>query len=165
MAFVNEFDIVPRVDQVYLRSIIDLYRAGYNLAPMMNAAVPPESRHIAAPVGRIADLANFLLPPLQFEEGEEEEERQNRDNENGGPPDWRLPQPEYHIVGDVVLLRKDRVSNTAGNGFVRVLRAFSLPLADYQKLLYCGTETHSRTYYNDRVGLLQQGMFNSRQTW
>ena len=33
-AFVNEFDLLPRTDQVYLRSLVDLYRASYDLQPL-----------------------------------------------------------------------------------------------------------------------------------
>ncbi|KAK3326735.1 Alpha/Beta hydrolase protein [Apodospora peruviana] len=158
LAFVNEFDIVPRVDQAYIRSLIDLYRASYNLGPLMADAVKQEDK-------KTPDLP-YVLPPLEFQfedEADDTKDGGSGQQEHEAGKVWKLPIPQYHILGDIVLLRKDRVVVDAA--VKRVLRAYSFAHDEYEKLLYVGTQTHSRTYYQDRVSLLQEGRFNDRQSW
>ncbi|KAK3389151.1 hypothetical protein B0H63DRAFT_94923 [Podospora didyma] len=165
LAFVNEFDVVPRVDQSYVRSLIDLYRAFYNLGPLMVDAVErPENENDQSESSSDSNGQAYVLPPLEFqEEGFKEEILEEKNTKVV----WKLPLPEYNNYGDVILLRKDRQplvdANTTSvtgdrnrNTNYRTLRAYDVPLKEYQRLLFCGTQTHSRSYYADRVELLRQ---------
>ena len=143
MVFVNEFDIVPRVDQAYIRSLVDLYRASYDLEPLATKAMTQENAETP-----------YVLPPLRFQT-DQENGPADRDSQREPKKVWKLPVPEYHIAGEIVLLRKDRVSGA------RILRAYNISHHQYERLLYVGTQTHSRTYYHDRVELLRQGRFNA----
>jgi hypothetical protein len=78
---------------------------------------------------------------------------------------WNLATPQYHIFGDIVLLRKDRTGLPGGGNASRKLRAFSPTQTQYENLLYTGVKTHSRTYYQDRITLLGKGSFNSASGW
>jgi hypothetical protein len=78
---------------------------------------------------------------------------------------WTLPTPQYHISGEIVLLRKDRSTIPEDGKISRMLRAFSPTQAQYNNLLYTGVKTHSRTYYQDRILLLGKGNFNSTDGW
>src|SRR5436190_441497 len=44
LAIVNEYDIVPRADGPYLRSLVDLYRSKYGLPPIIDS-LPPDLEH------------------------------------------------------------------------------------------------------------------------
>jgi hypothetical protein len=152
LAFVNEFDMVPRADQTCVRSLIDLYRSIYHLEPLMTDAI----RNPKEPT------VKYELPPFDFGQNESE-------THNGDPKidnQWKLPLAEYHIIGDLVLLRKEKDTRArAGVTSGRVLRALSISPQEFEKLLYCGIETHSRTYYDDRVELISQGKFNYKNRW
>lgn len=99
----------------------------------------------------------YELPPLDFEQDQSETDSEDPIADN----QWKLPLAEYHIIGDLVLLCKEKDTRArAGETSGRVLRALSISPQEFEKLLYCGIETHSRTYYDDRVGLMSQGKFN-----
>ncbi|KAK0722629.1 hypothetical protein B0T26DRAFT_674312 [Lasiosphaeria miniovina] len=172
LAFVNEFDVVPRVDQSYVRSLIDLYRAFYNLGPLMADGVEcRKNENYDQSESSDSSIQSYVLPPLEFQE-DVKEEIEEEEAEHARAPVWKLPLPEYNNFGDMVLLRKDRQpvdATTPGDGrkntSSRVLRAYTVPLEEYQRLLFCGTQTHSRSYYADRVELLRQGAFNERESW
>ncbi|KAH7128564.1 Alpha/Beta hydrolase protein [Dendryphion nanum] len=149
IAFVNEFDLVPRADQTYIRSLIDIYRSLYNLEPLMVDAIRKDNEKV--------DEHSYVLPPLIFGDKNNIEAISKL---NQGRC-WQLPQAEYNIIGDLVLLRKVREE-----GNVRqILLAQSISLLDYQSLVYCGIETHSRTHYGERIHLLQKGKFNHNTSW
>ena len=144
LAFVNEFDIVPRADQTYVRSLIDLYRSVYNLPPQMTDAIPQTAETPERP---------FELPPLNFGDEKATESNETEDGQR-----WRLPKADYNIIGDLVLLRKEKQDGRIAG---RILRAHSIATEEFQKLLFCGVQTHSRTYYGERVGLILEGNFNN----
>ncbi len=158
LAFVNESDLVPRADQAYTRSLIDLYRARHGLAPLMECSIVCDASDNTEADGRIP----YVLPPLDFEEekGSEQDDRGSANKRR-----WRLPLPDYHTLGELVHLRKQRVESTVDGQEHRVLVAQTIPQAEFQKLLYCGTRSHSRSYYNDRVAMLLRGQFNLRESW
>ncbi len=150
LAFVNESDVVPRADQAYTRSLIDLYRSKHGLASVM-----------ASPISFHNESDSYILPPLSFQE--KEGLKQGVVEDDGRQ--WKLPLPDYHILGELVHLRKLLVETEAGDDEDRVLLAQTMPQREFQRLLYCGTRTHSRSYYNDRLNMLLQGRFNYRQSW
>ncbi len=150
LAFVNESDIVPRADQAYTRSLIDLYRSKHGLGSVM-----------ASPIPCLDEGSSYILPPLSFQV----EDQLKQDSMEDEGRQWKLPLPDYHILGDLVHLRKLLVETEGGDEQDRVLLAQTIPQREFQRLLYCGTRTHSRSYYNDRVNMLLRGRFNYRESW
>jgi hypothetical protein len=152
LAFVNEFDMTPRLDQTYVRSLIDLYLT----ETIQLRKVEPKNQSAEE------TTVKYELPPLDFEQ-----------NENGTQSEepytnhqWKLPLAETHIIGDLVLLRKEKDTRArTGETTDRVLRALSILPQEFEELLFCGFQTHSRTYYGDRVELMLQGKFNYKKKW
>lgn len=158
LAFVNEFDMVSRVDQSYVRSLIDLLRSVYGLEPGMNDEIVRQEERPGTPD---TEDTQYVLSPLDFP---------NMDQKAAINPTedrpWALPKPDYHIFGDLVLLRKER--NTLVESKQRSskeLRALSIRAQDFEKLLYCGITIHSRTHYDDRMESILQGKFNYKDGW
>lgn len=158
LAFVNEFDMVCRVDQSYFRSLIDLFRSVYGLKPVMNDEIARKAEKLGTP--NTEDSQN-MLPPLDF---------RNVDPKAAVNPTedrpWPLPNVEHHTFGDLVLLRKEQNTHVRPEERPsKELRALLIRAQDFEKLLYCGMKTHSRTYYNDRMESVLQGKFNCKGGW
>ena len=158
LAFVNEFDMVCRVDQSYFRSLIDLYRSVYGLEPVMKDEI---SRKEEKPGVLNIEDTQYVLPPLDF---------QNTDQKVTVNPIehrlWPLPKAEYHTFGDLVLLRKEQHTHVKPEERPnKELRALSIRAQDFENLLYCGIKTHSRTYYGERMESVLQGKFNYKDGW
>ena len=158
LAFVNEFDMVSRVDHSYLRSLIDLFRSVYGLGPGMNDEIV---RQEEKPGTSNTEDTQCVLPPLNFP---------NVDQKAAVSPTedrpWALPIPDYHTFGDLVLLRKEhntRVESKQRSS--KELRALSIRAQDFEMLLYCGIKVHSRTHYEDRMESVLQGKFNYKNGW
>ncbi|KAH8591652.1 hypothetical protein B0O99DRAFT_690460 [Bisporella sp. PMI_857] len=159
VAFVNEFDVIPRADQAYVRSLIDLYRSIYKLEPLMSDTIMRDQQ-VAEPI------IKYELPPLDFGNSDSDSDCGADFKASSPDSEWKLPLAEYHIIGELVLLRNKRNASTEmGPRTSRVLQALSISAREYEKLLYCGIQTHSRTYYEDRVGLLLKGEFNYKKQW
>lgn len=145
MAFVNEFDMICRVDQPYFRSLIDLFRSIYGLKPVMSTD--------DALNGSRADTPTTAATNSETLQASEDRI-------------WPLPPAEYHIYGNVVLLRKEHDAKAgAKKKAAKQLRAFTVRTRDFERLLYCGIGTHSRTFYNERVDLILAGKFNYLDGW
>ncbi|KAF5565626.1 hypothetical protein FNAPI_1554 [Fusarium napiforme] len=71
-AVVNEHDLVPRVDQSYITSIISLYRAVYGLP--------------------LSDFNNTTFTS-------------NPQADRSQDTVWKLPPPDFYVVGNVIVLR------------------------------------------------------------
>ena len=158
LAFVNEFDMVSRVDQSYFRSLIDLYRSIYGLEPVMNGKI---ARREAKPSTPDTEDTQYVLPPLDFQHTEPKAAVKPIENRL-----WPLPNAEFHMFGDLVLLRKEQDARVEPDERPsKELRALSIRAQDFEKLLYCGIKTHSRTYYSDRMDSVLQGKFNYKNGW
>jgi hypothetical protein len=158
LAFVNEFDMVCRVDQSYFRSLIDLVRSVYDLDPVMNDEMARKEEKTETPN---SEDIRYILPPLDFQNTNQA----TAINRSEDRP-WPLPNAEYHVFGDLVLLRKEqnrRVEDEERPS--KELRALSIRAQDFEKLLYCGVKTHSRTFYGDRMESVLQGKFNYKDGW
>lgn len=160
LAFVNEFDMVSRVDHSYLRSLIDLFRSVYGLQPGMNDEIVRQEEYPGTPN---TDDTHYVLPPLSLP---------NVDQKAAVNPTedrpWALPKPDYHIFGELVLLRKEQSTSASVESKQRSskeLRALSIRAQDFEKLLYCGIKIHSRTHYDDRMESILRGKFNYKDGW
>jgi hypothetical protein len=158
LAFVNEFDLVTRADQTYVRSLIDLYLTSYKRPSLMGGPVPIRSESL--PGKSDVEEVPFTLPPLTFQL-DDEPERMTGDNKSSA---WKLPQSDYHILGEIILLRKERETKTDQRKG-RELRAYTMSLREYESLVFCGVQTHSRSFYGDRIELLRKGTFNHKNSW
>lgn len=158
LAFVNEFDMVCRADQAYFRSLIDLFRSVYGLEPVMNKAI---TRGAEEPGTPSTEDIPYLLPPLAIHNSEQKAAANSPEDRS-----WPLPSAEYHVFGDMVLLRKEQDTRVESKERSRKeLRALSIRAQDFEKLLYCGIKTHSRSHYDDRMESVFQGKFNYKDGW
>jgi hypothetical protein len=136
MAVVNEYDMVPRADGPYLRSVVELYRSRYALPPLAGGYVEKPS---------IASLAVHASVGLKGH--------------------WALPPPTYYLVGDVVVLKTcletsqqadDSVSE-ATTLAIPLLKAVKVSAVDFSKLLFCDVAVHRRMVYLERLEMLATG--------
>lgn len=123
LAILNEYDMVPRADRVYIRSVVDLYRTSHGLAPI-HTPPPEESK----------------------------------------APAWPLPPPQYHLVGDIIVLRL-RLSGGASSAPVDdalsqastltapMVEAVRVAPGEFGKLLFCDLATHRRRAYLERMDI------------
>ena len=134
LSVVNEYDLVPRTDAAYIRSLVDLYRSIYN------------------------------LPPIQYEDAQKTQHAPNMDSwsisssEITDIPCWSLPDPDFWHIGQLVLLKMsfpDLDDDDTLNDEL-LLNAFQVTPEDYAGLLFCRTTVHSRATYEDRIKLLLQ---------
>lgn len=103
----------------------------------------------------------YVLPPLDFHHTDQKAAVNPSENRP-----WPLPNAQYHIFGDLVLLRKEQDARVKPEQRPsKELRALSIRAQDFEKLLYCGIKTHSRTYYGDRMESVLQGTFNYKDGW
>ena len=158
LAFVNEFDMVSRIDQSYFRSLIDLFRSVHGLDPVMGGEISRKGTKVD---DSASEDTQYTLPPLDFD-GKDNSLAFNRTDSLV----WPLPNAEYHVHGELVLLRKEHNQQVKSkDGVIKELRALSIRTRDFEKLLYCGVKTHHRTNYNDRMGSILQGRFNYKNGW
>jgi len=171
LAFVNEFDLIPRADQAYVFSLIDLYRSFYGLEPMMKDAIQLENTEVLDRIDKPA-TSDYTLPPLFFEETDSD--TLVDENEEMQENSRQLPISDFHLVGEIVVLRKQFIDQPMCDAGIdsndtnrpdKVLRATSVPHEDFERLLYYGLETHSRSFYSERTQLILQGRFNNKLRW
>lgn len=147
LSIVNEYDLVPRVDQAYIRSLVDLYRSIYSLPPIQEVLSKDDSD-------------NFVLPKLSFDLRNESSERKLGNK-------WALPRPVYWHIGQLVLL-KIKLVEREGNKTQEDewgLNAVTIAPEDFANLLFCNVDIHKRLRYQERVEMLLEGRFNRKVSW
>ena len=119
LAIVNENDMVTRADGHYLRSIVNLYRAGYGLPPTpADGRGSPEKSAVA----NLAIHANVSSRGL-----------------------WPLPSPMYHLVGDIIVLWQSTDSPSVDPGDVDVQDEETAGRFEYNsKLRVSSAQSHER---------------------
>lgn len=146
LSVANEYDLVPRADQAYIRSMVDLYRSIYGLPPIKDD-VPKE------------ELSHFVLPRLSFESrmGGVEEKKML----------WSLPRPVYWHIGKIIVLKVKLAERheTKSDKDEWILRALTLTPEDFVELLFCNVDIHKRIRYQERLEMLAEGRFNGRASW
>ncbi|KAH0558381.1 hypothetical protein GP486_004959 [Trichoglossum hirsutum] len=151
LAIVNEYDLVSRADQLYVRSLVDLYRSLFQL--------PPIKDDKSGETG---------TTPSSTQEGSDLEASRPQVAKRS----WDLPAPEIWLVGEVVLLRTEIVETQANDGqgkptvdMKRALKVFAVAPEEFAKLLFCRISVHRRNEYHKRVGLIESGQFNAQNGW
>lgn len=128
LAIVNEYDMVPRADRSYIRSVVDLYRTAHGLAPLHTPPTP------------------------------------DPDSEPKALAAWPLPPPQYHLVGDIIVLRLrlsggalsapvDDALSQASTLTAPMVEAVRVTPAEFGKLLFCDLATHRRRGYLERMDI------------
>ncbi|KAF5719955.1 hypothetical protein FMUND_4425 [Fusarium mundagurra] len=132
-AVVNEHDLVPRVDQGYITSIISLYRSAYGLP--------------------LSDFNNTTFTT-------------NSQADRNQDAIWELPPPDFHVVGNVIVLRakldynalqstssQTSTDTTAPPQKLDILRVSAI---EFCKLLFFEISVHKRKIYLNRLERLVQ---------
>jgi hypothetical protein len=147
LSIVNEYDLVPRVDGAYVRSIVDLYRSIYNLPPIQDDDVQQER-------------PTFQLPRFSFDTRTEPLEK---DQESL----WTLPKPIYWHIGKIVVLKVKLVQRDRGGSIddELLLSAVTVSPESFAKFLFCNVAVHKKSSYRERMNMLFEGRFNGREKW
>lgn len=149
LAIVNEYDVVPRADAAYIRSLVDLYRSRYGLAPITDEAFPtptPEGNQTFDASSLKSNDSKTLYASMRSATSNLE---------------WPVPVPEYGIIGEIVVLKMTLESAAKGsNGAGDVKRKLGLDLAAAPVLgalkvrpevlarcLFCDVAVHRRAHY------------------
>ena len=135
LSVVNEYDLVPRTDAAYIRSLVDLYRSIYNLPPMQRENTHQKQQDLQT-------VDSLSIPA----------------SKKPDVPSWTLPAPDFWHVGQLVLLKisvPDFSDDDALNDELQ-LDAYKLTPEEFSKLLFCRTLIHSRATYGERIQLLCQ---------
>ncbi|KAI9158138.1 Lipase class 3 [Paramyrothecium foliicola] len=143
LAFVNEYDIVPRADRLYIRSLVNLYRSRYGL-PSVAAGVR---------TGKDSDLV-LSEPSSPATSSSDQQSSILREN-------WDLPSPTYQVIGEIVVLqlRVSRASTSHDESGTRALpsanvRATKITHTEFGGLLFCDLGVHKRKTYLQRMEML-----------
>jgi len=152
LSFVNEFDLVPRTDQPYARSLVDLFRSIYKL-PLAAS----ESESIAVK-GHTSDAV-----------------LSDRVSNNNQPSDlsWTLPQPYLFHIGRIVILKAALSALGDGNTDKHThplkpgldIRAFEADPAEFSKVLFCRLSVHRMNIYVENVQEIAKGRLNGGRGW
>ncbi|KAK5988537.1 hypothetical protein PT974_10020 [Cladobotryum mycophilum] len=143
-AFVNEYDMVPRADQPYIRSLVDLYRSRHGL-PCLHMPSDPDVQQSSE-----HDVAKCNVV------GDETMERKKH---------WPLPAAAYQLVGDIIILQQrldtallsDASSDTA-TITPMPLKLHKISTDAFANLLFCDVGAHKRRVYLQRMELMATGM-------
>jgi hypothetical protein len=148
LAIVNEYDLVSRIDQPYIRSLVDLYRSLFQLGPVPdddddddddNGESTTTSETASASLSTTSTLDSGL-----------------------GARMWELPKPEFWLLGEIVLWRTEAVDVKRENGQgatgvvarEKILRAFVVQSDEFARLVFCRVQVHRRQEYEMRVKML-----------
>ena len=143
LAIVNEYDLVPRTDASYIRSLVDLYRSIYHLHP-----IEGEGSQQSLNVQALKNSSTWSSDATV-------------------PRSWFLPSPDFWHVGDIILLKLELpcADNGARNGMngTLALRAFKVGPDEFAKFLFCRISVHARVCYTDRVETLMRNTLGHHQ--
>jgi hypothetical protein len=143
LALVNEYDLVSRADQPYIRSLVDLYRSLFQLPPVLDDE--------SAESETISSLA--------------ESQTDSEATLSQGGKTWSLPEPAFWPLGEIILLRIGAVKILAENGEAvgmaapmgRILKAFKVEPEEFVNLVFCRIPVHRRNEYQKRVKMILDG--------
>jgi len=145
LSMINEYDLVPRADQAYIRSLVDLYRSIYSLPPIPDDTAKESS-------------TNFVIPRLSFESRSDDTEKRIQKV-------WSLPKPVYWHIGKLVVLKVKLANKKETEDDEWILNASVVTPQNFARLLFCNVDIHKRLRYQERVDMLLEGRFNGRTTW
>lgn len=149
LSIVNEYDLVPRADGAYVRSLVDLYRSIYQLPPIQDDENPPST----------PDSADFQLPRFSFDD------KLQLIGRDSMAKDWPLPKPIYWHIGEIIVLKvklADREESYEGDDEI-VMTAVRVAPESFARLLVCNIAVHRRMVYRERVNMLMEGSFNGKK--
>ncbi|KAK0751769.1 Alpha/Beta hydrolase protein [Schizothecium vesticola] len=127
LAILNEYDMIPRADRAYIRSIVDLYRTSHGLAPLHTP--PPEAD--AESKARLA----WPLPPPQY-------------NLVGDIIVLRL-----RLSGGGSSAPVDDALSQTSMLTAPIVEAVRVAPGEFGRLLFCDLATHRRRTYLERMDI------------
>lgn len=133
LSFVNEFDMVPRADQLYIRSIIDMYRARYGL-PCCSAQPSRQGTDTAGQIVAPRVLRWALPLPCYQLVG-----------------DIILSRRAARV-----LVPHDGACEATAASF-QPTQFYKVHPSDFCELVFCDIGVHKRRIYLERMGNLQAG--------
>jgi hypothetical protein len=149
LAIANEYDAVVRADRSYLLSLIELYQSAGESS--LSATTSMASITSDSTVDTKSDTfsAQSKTPGI------------NREKTM-----WQLPPPEYHHIGEIVLL-KVSVPELSGTGEFPALSLTAMKVHPMvlSSLVFCDTAVHSRVHYTKRAQMILDGKFNNGSGW
>jgi hypothetical protein len=151
---------VTRADNPYILSLVNLYRSMYpDALPLIK--MQDANPHLQK--GSTSNVPDSQLNPVLVQDTDVNQGR------NEVEEIWSLPSPDYHHVGERLLLlrrilTKDIGDNRDGEGQLE-LRAVKIGDEYFRKLLFCRIAVHRRVCYAERVGLIIRGHFNGKNGW
>ena len=146
--------MVTRVDESYVRSLVDLYRLIYGLRPIQEANSQNESLSTGTTDSRSNSKADKANIPA-----------------HASGRAWIFPPPYFQHIGEMVVLQLERVvQNNPVEGTPELkdqvaLTAWKVPQEEFIKLLFCRVAVHSRRPYQERIDMIARGCFNGREGW
>lgn len=151
LSIVNEYDLVPRTDGAYIRSLVDLYRSIYGLPPIQDDSSSHHSENVHAE-------STLSLPRFSFEKQEMVD--------MGKEILWPVPKPVYWHVGRIVVFKTELVEGESEDEEDELLlNIVSARPEEFAKLLWCNCAVHRRVRYAERISLLAEGQFNGKAKW
>lgn len=123
LTFVNEFDIVPRLDRAYMLCLVDLYRSAYGLPPATadkSARIPQPtdaSKRWEFPPPDHHIIGDIVILRSRIEYG----------------------TPSQELQGDTLITHSQR------------LDAVQVAPRDFEQLLFCDLSAHKRRLYLERI--------------
>lgn len=163
LAVVNEYDLVPRADRLYVRSLVDLYRSIYGLGRIGDVTA----------LRAVRDTATTEI--FANEAGEHCSNAGQISNTVALRRVWALPAPEYHLVGEIVMLKdtepvhalRSRQAEVDGKGQQTDtdLAVLKITKEQLEQLVFCDTAVHKRNEYSKRVEMILEGKFNGAMGW
>jgi len=149
LSIVNEYDLVPRTDGAYIRSLVDLYRSIYGLPPIQDDSILDHGE------------STLSLPRFSFEKQDIVEMV-----EMGKEMLWPVPKPVYWHVGRIIVFKTELVEGeSVDEEDELLLNIVSAGPEEFTKLLWCNCAVHRRGRYAERIGLLTKGQFNGKEKW
>ncbi|KAK0616945.1 Alpha/Beta hydrolase protein [Immersiella caudata] len=128
LAIVNEYDMIPRADGPYLRSVIDLYRSRNGL-PLVSADAS------SLPIVEDADMKAWPLPAPEY-------------SLVGDIIVLRLKLMDASASND------DETFSQAETLTTPTVNAVEVTHEEFSKLLFCDIGTHRRTTYLERMEMM-----------
>jgi hypothetical protein len=145
---------VTRVDQSYVRSLVDLYRSIYGLPPIQETISQNET------------LSTDTVNPAFNSKSDEA-----KVSAHASGRAWIFPPPQFQHIGEIVVLQLERVVKNESVERAPefkdqvALTAWKVAQQDFIKLLFCRLAVHSRKPYQERIDMVAKGCFNRREGW
>jgi len=144
LAFVNEFDPVPRSDNDYIRSLVNLYRSRFQLPAVVDRDGSDKTSRILISAAKSSQLEAPQKPTS---------------DPDAAPPVWPLPPSHLAVAGEIVVLR-----DANPDGAEIQVGAVLVSPQEFSNLLFVRSAVHSRAIYLDNIERITRGLLSGGQS-